>query len=1021
MAKATTDGPRGRRLSRALVVFLVAATAAVSPMPGAAAAGTVFADGFESGSLSAWSVRTSGSGTATVQTTRVRTGSYAVRLSSVASGNSYAYARGSLGGSGTEIVASASLYIEGEGAAGANVPLLRLFDAGGARLVSVYRQNGTANRVWVQHSGTYSVTTGTLGLGRWTRVDVRAVTAGAGGSTLEVTLDGALVYRTTTASLGTAGVATVQIGNETQDTAFLLYADDVSVTQPDTGTDTTPPDTTILTGPAGTVALTTASFTFSATEIGSTFECRLDAAAWAACAMPISYSGLAQGSHSFSVRATDPAGNTDQTPASRTWTVSPTTGCPTPTSPSTSDPGTVVVADGFEGGTLCQWTESTEQGDASVRIQTDDVYSGQAALRLHVTTKIWSSRANLIRSLPAGATEVWADGRFKVEREGADTGWNTPTFRLFSNGKRIFDVSRQNGDGNFFVRFPNGSGGWTIPSTGRRLSVGRWYNVKIHVVTTPGLGTAEVWLDGSKVYFNSAVTFGTDRIEAAMVGAEHQNQDGDVTADNVVIKAVVPPPSSGVFVDGFESGNFLAWTAATTAGGGTATVQTQLVKTGANAARLTATATTGSFSNLRKTLNDAQPDLTVKAAVRVEAEGAAGGTAPLLDLFGPDGARLVNVQRLNQSGNKVSVQHGGVTYPTTGTLALGTWADVQVHTVANGPGAGAVEVSLNGTTIYTTAAASLGYDGVKTIQVGANTTGKGYTVVVDDVVATKGKRGPVDDPRYKLLIADYLNKRLLITDFDGNVVWRFDNPTGKSDYAAGPIGVRWLPNNQILASFGSGDVGVIDVATKRWVWKTTGYNGEAFQSPYDAELLPDGRLAVALRFNNGGRVSVYDRSTGQEVWRHYLSNAHSVHFRSADQSYNSSEPTLLVGGWGAIREVTYRPGASTQAVTWQVTSEYTHDAIVIDNDQLLTTEGYYVQKINRSGTKLWKRYTPEENRRMAVNPNVGGGYVYTVGEGDRIEFRDANGYQVRDWNRLSDGTQLDYPYGIQVINYLPAS
>jgi hypothetical protein len=104
-----------------------------------------------------------------------------------------------------------------------------------------------------------------------------------------------------------------------------------------------------------------------------------------------------------------------------------------------------------------------------------------------------------------------------------------------------------------------------------------------------------------------------------------------------------------------------------------------------------------------------------------------------------------------------------------------------------------------------------------------------------------------------------------------------------------------------------------------------------------------------------------------------------------------------------------------------VASEYTHDAIVIDNDQLLTTEGYYIQKINRSGTKLWKRYTPEENRRMAVNPNTGGGYVYTVGEGDRIEFRDANGYPTRDWNRLSDGTQLDYPYGIQVINYTPAS
>jgi hypothetical protein len=242
------------------------------------------------------------------------------------------------------------------------------------------------------------------------------------------------------------------------------------------------------------------------------------------------------------------------------------------------------------------------------------------------------------------------------------------------------------------------------------------------------------------------------------------------------------------------------------------------------------------------------------------------------------------------------------------------------------------------------------------------------------------------------------------------------NPTGNADYSAGPIGVRWQPNNQILASFGTGEVGVIDVATKTWVWKTKGYNGDAFQSPYDAELLPDGRIAVALRFNNGGRVSVYDRTTGAEVWRYLLPEAHSVQFRTAAQSYNSDLPTLLIGGFGNIKEVTYNPGGA-QTVTWSVRSEYTHDTTVVDNDQVLTDEGYYIQKINRSGTQIWRKNTPDENRRVAVNPNFGGGYVYTVGEGDRIEFRDVNGNLLRDFARLSNDTTLDYPYGIQVIDY----
>src|SRR6185437_10019078 len=63
------------------------------------------------------------------------------------------------------------------------------------------------------------------------------------------------------------------------------------------------------------------SFTFTASESGSTFECKLDAAAWATCTSPKAYSGLATGSHTFSVRATDAAGNTDSTPATQTWTI----------------------------------------------------------------------------------------------------------------------------------------------------------------------------------------------------------------------------------------------------------------------------------------------------------------------------------------------------------------------------------------------------------------------------------------------------------------------------------------------------------------------------------------------------------------------------------------------------------------------------------------------------------------------------------------------------------------------------
>ena len=86
-------------------------------------------------------------------------------------------------------------------------------------------------------------------------------------------------------------------------------------------TDTQSPETTIDSGPEGVVPSTLASISFSSSESGSTFECKLDGGAWQACSSPRALSGLAQGSHTFRVRAIDPAGNVDPTEATRTWTV----------------------------------------------------------------------------------------------------------------------------------------------------------------------------------------------------------------------------------------------------------------------------------------------------------------------------------------------------------------------------------------------------------------------------------------------------------------------------------------------------------------------------------------------------------------------------------------------------------------------------------------------------------------------------------------------------------------------------
>ena len=136
-----------------------------------------------------------------------------------------------------------------------------------------------------------------------------------GGVTFQCALDGAAF------SSCPAGYTGLAQGSHT----FQVRAVDAAGTADPTPAsrswvvDTVAPDTTITAGPSGAVASTSASFSFSSNEGGATFQCALDGAAFGAC--PASYTGLAQGSHNFQVRATDAAGNTDPTPASRTWTV----------------------------------------------------------------------------------------------------------------------------------------------------------------------------------------------------------------------------------------------------------------------------------------------------------------------------------------------------------------------------------------------------------------------------------------------------------------------------------------------------------------------------------------------------------------------------------------------------------------------------------------------------------------------------------------------------------------------------
>ena len=95
-------------------------------------------------------------------------------------------------------------------------------------------------------------------------------------------------------------------GDETQDQC---------PTDASTQAECDPPETTITKGAPHKTDKTKLKFRFTSSEPDSTFECKLDKKRFKACTSPRKVKRLDEGKHKFKVRAIDPAGNVDPSPA----------------------------------------------------------------------------------------------------------------------------------------------------------------------------------------------------------------------------------------------------------------------------------------------------------------------------------------------------------------------------------------------------------------------------------------------------------------------------------------------------------------------------------------------------------------------------------------------------------------------------------------------------------------------------------------------------------------------------------
>ena len=229
-----------------LASAIVMAGVMLAMVVGVASAGTIFSDGFESGDFSAWSqVQVGADGKAVVQSAVVSSGALAAQLSETATSGSKAYVRKTFSAAQQDLTATGDFRIlaQGSGSSG-NVPFFRLFNPSNGRLVALYRQNGSTGSIGLTVGSSHLSTSGKLALNTWGTISLHAITNGA-SSTLEVRLGGTLIYSTTSVNLGTAGISTVQIGNDTAAQPFTIVADAISVSSGASSTPSPPVNTTL--------------------------------------------------------------------------------------------------------------------------------------------------------------------------------------------------------------------------------------------------------------------------------------------------------------------------------------------------------------------------------------------------------------------------------------------------------------------------------------------------------------------------------------------------------------------------------------------------------------------------------------------------------------------------------------------------------------------------------------------------------------------------------------------------------
>jgi chitodextrinase len=466
-------------------------------------ASLVFSDGFESGTMSNWTTVTN----MTVQSGGAHTGTYAARAQST--GPTAANAVKNLASTYPELYERIWFKVVSRGSN--SVTLLRFQTAGGANILTLFvsSSDNLMLRNDVGGSNLWSPTVVTHGV--WHEVQVRVLVAGASSQTA-VWYDGQPVSALTqTLSLGSNPVGRLMLGENVKPRTYEVLFDDVAAsTSFISGSDTQPPTApTNLQASAPSPTRVDLSWTASTDNVGVTgYDVYRGGQLLQSIGPQTTYADLTVSpgtQYSYTVRARDAAGN-----------ISGHSNTATVTTPGAS----LVFSDGFESGTMSNWTTVT-----NMTVQSGGAHTGTYAARAQSTGP---TAANAVKNLASTYPELYERIWFKVVSRGS----NSVTLLRFqtAGGANILTLFVSSSDNLMLRNDVGGSNLWS-PTV---VTHGVWHEVQVRVLVAGASSQTAVWYDGQPVSaLTQTLSLGSNPVGRLMLGENVKPRTYEVLFDDV--------------------------------------------------------------------------------------------------------------------------------------------------------------------------------------------------------------------------------------------------------------------------------------------------------------------------------------------------------------------------------------------------------------------------------------------------------------------------------------------------------